>query len=84
MNRCVELGQTMLYLASQGGHIEDVQRLLTQDGVAVNQADDDGHTPLHSASAGGHVQVAQALLAHEAVASMRELCSRVVLFALTD
>ncbi|EXL40290.1 hypothetical protein FOCG_17178, partial [Fusarium oxysporum f. sp. radicis-lycopersici 26381] len=56
-------GRTALQAASEGGHIQVVERLL-EAGANVNAAAAAryGRTALQAASAGGHIQVVKRLL----------------------
>eukprot|EP00198_Chlamydomonas_reinhardtii_P002555 XP_001691891.1 predicted protein [Chlamydomonas reinhardtii] len=60
-------GRTPLWVASQRGHVELVQLLLSraggEGGVDVNAANSSGVTPLRVAAAQGHADVVAALLA---------------------
>eukprot|EP00697_Spironema_sp_BW2_P011684 gnl/Spiro4/27465_TR13662_c0_g3_i1.p1 gnl/Spiro4/27465_TR13662_c0_g3~~gnl/Spiro4/27465_TR13662_c0_g3_i1.p1 ORF type:complete len:391 (-),score=100.85 gnl/Spiro4/27465_TR13662_c0_g3_i1:218-1360(-) len=55
-----------LHVASQAGHLEVVQELLTKGKANVNQKGKGGYTALHFASLRGRTEVATALLAHGA------------------
>merc|ERR1711871_1649039 len=54
-------GQTPLFDACQGGHV-DVVRLLLEKGAAVDRTFRTGATPLYIACSNGHVAVATLLL----------------------
>eukprot|EP01137_Pigoraptor_chileana_P009370 Opistho-2@57494 len=56
-------GSTPLHWAANGGHLDCVQKLLEQPGVAVNVQNKLGDTPLHGASWKGHPEVVALLLA---------------------
>ena len=56
-------GVTLLFMASQNGHV-DVVRLLIDAGALINQADEDGETPLWVASHKGHLAIVRYLILH--------------------
>jgi ankyrin repeat protein len=58
-------GETLLYLASEGGH-EEVVNLLITNGADINAQDVLGYTPLHRATLRHHVNVVEILLANSA------------------
>jgi len=60
-----DLGLTPLHMASQEGHLEVAQQLLSR-GADVNTLEADGETPLHLAAYYGHLKVTELLLKHSA------------------
>lgn len=54
-------GRTALHIASEKGHVANVE-LILDSGAKVNACTHDGLTPLHLASRKGHVEVARLLL----------------------
>jgi hypothetical protein len=56
---------TLLYLASQYGHLEVVKALLDHRDIDVNQARSNGVTPLHAATQNGHLEVVEVLRSWE-------------------
>jgi uncharacterized protein len=60
-----------LFEASAAGERERVERLIEEDGAAINTYSTDGWTPLHLAAFFGHTKIAEALLAHGADVAAR-------------
>jgi len=51
--KCVTYGRTLLHKAARKGHVDEVRRLLSTDGIRAAATDDDGATALHDAVLGG-------------------------------
>jgi len=62
VNKAESRGATPLYEASQSGHFNIVEALLTRDDINVNQPREDGCNSLIMASHQGHVEVVRLLL----------------------
>lgn len=56
------VGNTPLYWACSGGHIDCVMELLGQPNPPINAQNKVGDTPLHAAAAHGHVDVVKLLV----------------------
>lgn len=57
-----EQGRTPLHIAAEQGHYEEVNKLLLNQGTAINAQDKYGYTPLHLASKKGHLEVVKLLV----------------------
>lgn len=55
-------GETALHYAASQGHIEIAEKLLSTEGVHVNEADFSGNTALLKAATAGHVTIVEFLL----------------------
>ena len=72
VNLLVSRGATLtLFEACAAGEVERVERLLEDDGAAINAPSGDGWTPLHLASFFGHAKIAELLLGHGANVTAR-------------
>lgn len=65
-----EWGESLLALASRGGHVETVDYLV-QKGALINSRSLYGWTPLHLVAGKGHADIMRVLLAHGAEADSR-------------
>ncbi|XP_046547141.1 putative ankyrin repeat protein RF_0381 [Haliotis rubra] len=54
--------ETILHVACQGGNVEIIQYLLTQDTVGIDKQDENGWTPVMHAAKGGHEAVFDVLV----------------------
>ncbi|XP_063226089.1 osteoclast-stimulating factor 1-like [Bacillus rossius redtenbacheri] len=61
-----QMGNTALYWASHGGHLDCVSQLLAQSNTMVNAQNKLGDTALHAAAARGHYEAVELLLRHGA------------------
>ncbi|KAJ8890099.1 hypothetical protein PR048_009606 [Dryococelus australis] len=61
-----QMGNTPLYWASHGGHLDCVTQLLAQSNTMINAQNKIGDTALHVAAARGHFEVVERLLQHGA------------------
>jgi ankyrin repeat protein len=62
VNSCDETGKTALHCATERGHFDIVQELLSNKEVKVNSCDETGKTALHCAAEKGHLDIVKCLV----------------------
>ncbi|XP_072042076.1 uncharacterized protein [Amphiura filiformis] len=78
-------GNTLLYAASDRGHLEVCRNLVTEWSADVNKLHQSGKTPVYAASENGHVDVCRFLITEcEADANIAEQNGKTPLFAASE